>query len=98
MSRPFEIRLAEESQRALDRMRAFDRAIVLDAIEDNLRYDPLRETRNRKPLSRTPGLEDLGVFWELRVGAWRILYRVEAEVLVVTIVRKGRKALGEVFR
>lgn len=78
-------------------MRAFDRATVLEAIEDNLRNEPLKETRNRKPLSRIPGLEDLGAFWELRVGPWRVLYQVEADVLVVTIVRKGRKTLGEVL-
>jgi mRNA-degrading endonuclease RelE of RelBE toxin-antitoxin system len=62
MARRFEIRLGEEAQRALDRMRAFDRT-----------------------------------FWELRVGIWRVLCRVEADVLIVTIVRKGRKALGEVL-
>jgi mRNA-degrading endonuclease RelE of RelBE toxin-antitoxin system len=97
VGRPFEIRLGEDSQRALDHMRAFDRAIVVDAIEENLRHEPLKETRNRKPLSRTPGLEDLGAYWELRIGAWRVLYQVEGDVLVVKIVRKGRNALGDVL-
>jgi mRNA-degrading endonuclease RelE of RelBE toxin-antitoxin system len=50
----------------------YERVIIVTAIDQQLSYEPLTETRNRKPL-RTPTLSA----WELRVGAYRIFYDVE---------------------
>jgi len=94
----FEIQIAESAKREMRAMRAFDRARVIAAIESQLSEEPTVETTNRKRLAPVEG--DVAPLWELRVGDWRVFYDViEAEVLVVVlrIVRKGRKTTGEVL-
>ena len=70
---------------------ARQRAIVLNVIKVQLQYEPLRETRNRKPLRPNPLAP-----WELRVGALRVFYEVDARepdlvnVLAIGIKRGNR--------
>jgi mRNA-degrading endonuclease RelE of RelBE toxin-antitoxin system len=82
--------LAEEELRAL---RPFDREAIFDAIEASLRFEPLKISRNRKPVVPTEVLADIGITWELRVGAFRVFYDVLPPdlVVVIRIVRKGRE-------
>ena len=47
--------------------------MVLDAIERQLVSEPLKESRNRKPLRPNPIAP-----WELRVGGLRVFYEVTA--------------------
>lgn len=64
---------------------------MLDAVKVQLRYEPLRETRNRKQLRPNPFAP-----WELRVGALRVFYEVDARepdlvnVLAIGIKRGNR--------
>ena len=83
----------------IDQMRAFDARAVLHAIE-LLAAQAEVETRNRKPL-RHP-LEEIPVgAWEVRVGAWRILYEVKKQDRIVRILRvilKGRQSTQAALR
>jgi len=66
---------------------------VLDAIKVQLRYEPLRETRNRKQLRPNPLAP-----WELRVGSLRVFYEVDTRepdlvnVLAIAI-KKGNRLI-----
>lgn len=65
----------EFSPDAEDHLRVFSagqRAAVLNAIERRLRYQPLVETRNRRPMRPNPMAP-----WELRVERIRVYYDVE---------------------
>ena len=70
---------------------ARQRAIVLNVIKVQLQYEPLRETQNRKQLRPNPLAP-----WELRVGALRVFYEVDARepdlvnVLAIGIKRGNR--------
>ncbi len=79
---------------------AGNRGIVLDAIKVQLRHEPVRETRNRKPLRPNPLAP-----WELRAGALRVFYEVDAEeanlvnILAIGIKRGNRLLIaGEEIR
>ena len=73
------------------RLTARQRAIVLNVIKVQLQYEPLRETQNRKQLRPNPLAP-----WELRVGALRVFYEVDARepdlvnVLAIGIKRGNR--------
>ncbi len=66
-----------------------ERTRVLDAIETQLRHEPAKETRNRKPARPNP----YGA-WELREMPFRVFYTVDEEqqlVYVVAILKKERE-------
>ena len=66
---------------------ARQRAIVFDAVDDQLAHQPDVETRNRKPMRPNPLAP-----WELRIGALRVYYEIaEDPENVVTIVAIGVK-------
>jgi mRNA-degrading endonuclease RelE of RelBE toxin-antitoxin system len=68
----------------LSNIRAFERRPILEAIRQQLTYEPTVITRNRKLLkSLIPNFESVPPIWELRVGEYRIFYDVdEAEKFV----------------
>ncbi len=75
-----------------DHLRALtprQRAIVLDAVEERLGYEPAVETRNRKPMRPNPLAP-----WELRIGNLRVYDDVqeqpEPEVYVRAVGVKER--------
>lgn len=70
---------AEDHLRALT---ARQRAIVLDAVDEQLVYQPTVETRNRKPMRPNPVAP-----WELRIGNLRVYYDVEEDPEPVVYVR-----------
>src|SRR5689334_23458685 len=77
------------TDQAVDDLRWFKRheqVIIVDGIEQQLRYQPLTESRNRKRL-RSNAVAD----WELRLGDFRVLYRVDSDVEIVEIQRVGEK-------
>jgi mRNA-degrading endonuclease RelE of RelBE toxin-antitoxin system len=66
---------------------ARQRALVLDAIDEQLAHQPTVETRNRKPMRPNPLAP-----WELHIGELRVYYDVEEEPKqLVTIVAVGVK-------
>jgi mRNA-degrading endonuclease RelE of RelBE toxin-antitoxin system len=91
MAGRFTIRFAEGVQEDFRRLRAYDRRIVLEAIETHLVYEPHVETRQRKLLHNlVPPFEVIPPIWQLRVGSWRVLYDVNEEDhgVVVRAVRR----------
>jgi mRNA-degrading endonuclease RelE of RelBE toxin-antitoxin system len=55
-------------------LQARDRRVVLDGVDELLAYEPITETRNRKPM-RPNALAP----WELRIGSIRVYYEVREE-------------------
>ena len=83
----FTIDLSPDAQDKFDDFTARERGTLLDAIDVQLRCQPLVRTRNRKPLDPN----DLAT-WELRVGALRVFYDVETEPKPIVWIRAiGRK-------
>jgi mRNA-degrading endonuclease RelE of RelBE toxin-antitoxin system len=87
---PYDIEFAESVKAQLRQLTARDRAVVLDAIEMQLVYEPLVETRNRKRLRPNPLAP-----WELRIGDLRIFYEVlgEERVYILAIGEKRGNTL-----
>ena len=87
----YRIQFTESAEDHLAELSARQQAIVLNAVKVKLRYEPLRETRNRKQLRPNPLAP-----WELRVGFLRIFYEVDAlesdlvNVLAIGIKRGNR--------
>jgi mRNA-degrading endonuclease RelE of RelBE toxin-antitoxin system len=88
----YEVRFAASVEGHLQGMTAGQTARVFRAIEIQLTREPLKETRNRKPLRPNPIAP-----WELRVGALRVFYDVVEEpsptVHVLAIGVKDRDVL-----
>ena len=83
----YRIRFAESAEGHFAQPKAPQRALVLDAVKVQLRYEPLRETRNRKQLRPNPLAP-----WELRVGSLRVFYEVDArESDLVNLLAIGMK-------
>jgi mRNA-degrading endonuclease RelE of RelBE toxin-antitoxin system len=84
---PYKVEFAESVEAHLRALTARDRGTTLAAIERQLVHEPLRETRNKKPLRPNPIAP-----WELRVGHLRIFYEVLASATgAVRILAVGRK-------
>lgn len=88
----YELELSIGVVKDLKKIKAYDRNIILDAIEKNLCHQPNTETRNRKMLvSLVPPFESVPQVWELRVGEYRVFYDVdedEGKVFVRAVLRK----------
>jgi mRNA interferase RelE/StbE len=82
----FEIVLSPESIRAFRRLSAYDRAMVRDALETHLRFEPTKISRSR--IKRLRGL--IRPQFRLRVDDIRVFYDVtDKEVQVLVIISKG---------
>ena len=86
----FEIELTQSARRDLKVLRKFEQKIVLDGIEDQLRFEPTAGTLNRKCLEPND-ISD----WELRVGRYRVFYSIEEHVVEVRAV--GFKLGNELY-
>jgi hypothetical protein len=72
-------------------------SLIRTTIEDELRFDPGVETRNRKPLKRAVAFE---AEWELRFGPdnrFRIFYDINIEFHEVHILAIGVKEGNRLF-
>jgi mRNA-degrading endonuclease RelE of RelBE toxin-antitoxin system len=80
---------------ALDHLRGFDtfeQKVIMEAIKTQLFYEPLTQTKNRKPLRQNPLSR-----WELRVINYRVFYDVDQENRVVEIKAIGAKEHNQLF-
>jgi len=93
----FDIIIAPEVK---DHFKAIDKkyhSLIQQAIEDRLRFQPLTETRNRKPLQQPAAF---GAEWEIRFGPdnrFRVLYKVVLEVHAVLVLAVGTKDRNKLF-
>ena len=66
-------------------------SVIREKIEEQLRFEPNVETKNRKPL-RQPA--PFGAEWEIRFGPdnrFRVLYDIDREQRAVQIAAIGQK-------
>ena len=83
----YEIILSPEAVEDRRRLRAYDWAIVRDAIEKHLRYEPMKVSKSR--IKRLHGLSRPQ--YRLRVGDFRVFYDVSGtEVEVLAIIPKTK--------
>lgn len=88
---PFEIIFDAAVQAHFAAIERKDHSLILDAIEQQLAYEPNQKTRNRKAL-RIPN--SLNATWELRCGMnnrYRIFYDVAVDDRLVIVLAVGRK-------
>lgn len=97
--KPYRIEYSPEAENHLRSLTARERAIVLDAVDEQLAFEPTVETRNRKPMRPNPRAP-----WELRIGDLRVYYdpqeTPERAVFVRAVGVKDRNQLriaGEVI-
>lgn len=68
-------------------------SLVMDGIEKQLLKEPLKETKNRKPLRPNPIAP-----WELRIGNLRIFYDITSdEPNIVKILAIGYKKSNTLY-
>jgi mRNA-degrading endonuclease RelE of RelBE toxin-antitoxin system len=82
----YQIEFTEDARTDLSYYTAFERKAIVSEIRDQLTYQPLIETRNRKPLRDNPIAP-----WELRVDKYRVFYEVDEHGRSVNIVAVGHK-------
>jgi mRNA-degrading endonuclease RelE of RelBE toxin-antitoxin system len=83
----FKIEFAECVKEHFAHLTARQRSIIMDGIEKQLLIEPLKETRNRKPIRPNPIAP-----WELRVGDLRVFYDIAVdEPGIVKILAVGYK-------
>lgn len=68
----YRVEFTRSAERHFADFTARRQAIVVDAINVQLRHEPARESRNRKPLRPNPFAP-----WELRVGSLRVFYEID---------------------
>ena len=79
---------------AIEQMNAIDREhhpMIRQTIDDQLRYAPDRQTRNRKPLEAPA---PFAATWELRFGSnnrFRVFYEIDEKQKAVNILAIGTK-------
>lgn len=69
---PYSIEYSPDTEDHLRFLTARQRAIVLDAVDEQLTHQPTVETRNHKPMRPNPLAP-----WELQIGVLRVYYDVE---------------------
>ena len=81
-------------------LRAIERqhySLIRETLENQLRFEPDTETRNRKPLRQPAAFE---AQWELRFGPdnrFRVFYEVDRESRTVCILAIGVKERDRLF-
>jgi len=92
----YEISYSAGVEEDLRRPPAHARSLILDTIEVQLTYEPLRETKNRKLLvGIVSPWEDVTVVWELRVRSFRVFYDVNEDEGSVCGARNSSKAAAQ---
>lgn len=88
----YQVEFAKSVKAHLAALTARQTSTVLDAVGRQLTHEPLKETRNRKPLKPNPIAP-----WELRAGQLQVFYEVSngppAVVRVLAIGVKERNVL-----
>ena len=87
---PYEIKYSDEAVEQLRRLRAFDRATVLDNIEQMLRVNPTTESKARVKKLRQPAPTE----YRLRVGEFRVYYDVSSQTVHIIQVLSKEEAIS----
>jgi len=78
----YKVELRPAARKQLDRITSKDRARILRRLT-TLAEDP-------RPAGVTPlvGADDL---WRIRIGDYRVIYSIDGDLLIVTVVRVGHR-------
>jgi mRNA interferase RelE/StbE len=87
---PYEIRYSDVALEQLRRLRAFDRAAILDQIEQVLAVNPALESKARVKKLRQPAPTQ----YRLRVGEFRVFYDIEGEAVLIIQVLSKEEAIA----
>jgi mRNA-degrading endonuclease RelE of RelBE toxin-antitoxin system len=82
----YKIEITEDAKTDLSWFKAQEQKEILSGIKEQLLYEPMKETRNRKKLR-----DNLFAPWELRVGRYRIFYQVDNDIVTVIVISVGMK-------
>ena len=88
----YEIEFAPEALEDLKSLKKFEQQEVVEGIESQLKHEPTVETRNRKKLRPNDVAKR-----ELRLGRFRVFYKVDDAVHVVSIEAIGFKIGNQLF-
>ena len=88
----YRIEFTESAKIDISHFAASHRRRIVDEMKRQLLYQPLVETRNRKPLRPN----DLSV-WQIRLGRYRVFYDVAGECMTVTVKAIGWKQHDALF-
>ena len=88
----FYINIADGAIDDLKRFKKNELTLILDEIEKQLSYEPMKITRNRKKLR-----ENILSRWELRIDNYRIFYNIDEEKKTVDITAVGYKEHNKLF-
>ena len=94
---PFSLSYDQATKEQLHAIQAKYQSLIRTVIEEQLRFEPEIETRNRKPLQQPAPFE---ATWELRFGPgnrFRVLYGVDRERREVQIQAIGVKKGNRLF-
>ena len=94
---PFGLNYDQATTEHLHTIEAKYHSLIRAVIEEQLSFEPERETRNRKPLQQPAPFE---ATWELRLGPenrFRVLYGVDRELREVQIQAIGVKKGNRLF-
>jgi mRNA-degrading endonuclease RelE of RelBE toxin-antitoxin system len=78
----FTIEYSPDVEHHLRVLTARQRAMVFDAVDQQLLHEPDVETRNRKPMR-----PNLVAPWELRIGDLRVYYDIERDPVERVLIR-----------
>ena len=78
----YTIEYSPETDRHLRFLTARQRILVFDTVDRQLAYQPIVETRNRKPMRPNPVAP-----WELRIGNLRVYYDVAMTPEPIVFIR-----------
>jgi mRNA-degrading endonuclease RelE of RelBE toxin-antitoxin system len=93
------IRFARDVEKDLRKIPERQPALLLDAIEIQLRHEPSVRTRNRKLiLNLIPPWVAETPIWELRVGKYRVFYDVSEDDRAVYVRAIREKPPGKTTR
>jgi mRNA-degrading endonuclease RelE of RelBE toxin-antitoxin system len=85
---PYEVRYSTTAVRQLRKLRAFDRATILDEIERTCMINPAVQSKARVKKLRQPASTQ----FRLRVGDFRVFYDVDQIGHIVDVVQILSKA------
>ena len=88
----YEIEYTKSALEDLSSFKKRNQQIIFSAIDEQLVWQPVLETRNRKPLEPN----DLSQ-WELRIGQHRVFYDVDTNARIVAIKAIGEKKHNQLY-
>src|SRR5262245_11327668 len=80
------IEYSPEAEEHIKALTASQRALVVDAVDEQLTHQPTVETRNRKVMK-----PNIYAQWELRLRDLRVFYKVDEEEGIVSVRGVGVK-------